>query len=109
MYNSFKQKDIDELIKSFPNSPSKQNYDIINDWYQTSQNHQDVEYLTCVYLFLLGANIKHRFIPFDYDKHVDFIREIREIMDVSDNFTKQMRKLYLEYGSKSVNNQLFSN
>jgi len=108
MYTSFSSKDIDELIKNFSNNPTKHNYDIVNNWYQSSQN-EDINYLTCVYLFLLGANIKHRFIPFDYNKHVDFIREIREIVDVSDNYTKQMRKIYLEYGSKSVDKQLFSN
>ena len=61
----------------------------------------DTDYLTCIYLFLLGANIKHRFQAFSYDQHMSYVKEIRELIDGADPLSRTQHKMYLDYGTKS--------
>jgi len=96
------RQDVDQLIKNFKTSPNEDVYNQIKIWYQQNQDYQDVDYLTCIYLFLTGANIKHRYTPLKHSEHVDQIRIIRELVDSSDSIQRMQRKTYLEYGTKSI-------
>ena len=96
------RQDIDQLIRDFRVNPSSDGYLNINTWYENNVNYySDKEYMICVYLFLLGANIRHRYQEFNYDQHLAFIKEIREIVEGADPLTKTQRKTYLDFGTKS--------
>ena len=97
------RQDVDQLIKQFQSSPDSDTYNSIHSWYESSVNSfPDQEYLVCVYLFLLGANIKHRYSALSYEQHMAQIKEIKQIIDSGDRLSKLQRKAYLDYGSKSA-------
>ncbi len=95
------RQDIDQLIRKFRANPNNDDYNSINSWYENNvQYFSDREYLTCIYLFLIGANIKHRYKHISYDQHMSYVKEIRELVD-QDTLLKPTRKTYLDFGTKS--------
>lgn len=98
----FNRKDIDRLIKKFNQAPSKDDYITINFWYsQNVSGHPDPEYMLCVYLFLLGANIKYSYIPFTKSEYLDWVQFIRRSIESAETIHKVNRKVYLDYGTKA--------
>lgn len=89
--------DIDALIIKYSNRPDLDIYYTINTWYRKNKDVTDAEYSICVYLFLLGANIKNVHEPFGYKDHMRYVKEIHELVDGS----SPLRKKYLDYGIKS--------
>jgi hypothetical protein len=95
--------DVDHMIRSFNAKPDENTYLNINNWYESNVgNNQDAEYLVCVYLFLVGANIKHRYHPMDRMQHRGYIKEVRDLIELADRYVRPQRKAYLDYGLKSV-------
>ena len=93
--------DIDQLIRSFRIKPTMDTFMTVKNWYEDNLNYYpDQEYMVCVYVFLLGANIKNRFENFSYDQHRDFIKEIRDTIELADPLVRPRRKAYLDYGTK---------
>jgi hypothetical protein len=100
--NILNRYSIDELIKKFNQNPNQEDYFIISRWYEDNKNYyQDGEYIICIYLFLLGANIKNRYINFNYEQHKEYIEEIRKLIENTEPVYKMQRKIYLDYGTKS--------
>jgi hypothetical protein len=95
--------DIDQLIKNFNASPSKNDYTIIYDWYTRNSENSNVdsEYLLCVYLFLLGANIKQQYIPFSKDQHRLWVVEITKLIENAELMYQTQRKAYLNFGTRA--------
>lgn len=95
------RQDIDSLVRQFKTSPSEDIYTTIKQWYENNVRYYgDNEYMVCIYLFLLGANIKHRYTNFTYDEHREYIKEIRDTIEQADPLVKSQRKAYLDYGTK---------
>jgi len=95
------RQDIDGLIRQFRMQPSEHIYTTIKTWYETNiSTFMDQEYIICVYLFLLGANIKKRYEEISYEQHRGYIKEIRDIIEKADPLVKSQRKTYLDYGTK---------
>jgi|SRR3990172_12209018 len=99
------RQDIDQLIRSFQTVPSETTFSDIADWHRQRFSGQDNEYRICVYLFLVGANIKQHYKPFTYEQHTGWIKEIKELTEVDDNLVAFQRKIYLNYGLKSTVNK----
>lgn len=98
----FNRHDIDEIIKQFYRSPNRDDYMLVNTWYtQNINTYPDSEYMLCVYLFLLGANIKNSFIPFTKSDYLDWVTFIRDSIEKSEPIHKVSRKVYLDYGTKA--------
>lgn len=98
----FNRQDVDEIIKRFNRAPSKDDYMIINNWYiQNTNVYPDSEYMLCVYLFLLGANIKNGYIPFNKSEYLDWVNFIRYNIENAETIYKVNRKVYLDYGTKA--------
>jgi hypothetical protein len=96
------RQDIDQLIRKFRANPNTDDYFNINGWYENNiQYYSDQEYMVCVYLFLIGSNIKHRYQEIGYDQHMGYVKEIREIIDGADPLNKSQRIAYLDFGIKS--------
>nr|QBK87511.1 MAG: hypothetical protein LCMAC201_04210 [Marseillevirus LCMAC201] len=96
------RQDLDQLIRNFRVQPNRDVYFNIQTWYENNiQDYFDQEYIICVYLFLLGANIKHRYREFTYEQHLDFVKEIRQLIEEADALNKMQRKAYLDFGTKS--------
>ena len=91
--------DVEHMMTEFQKAPSKDVFVSIRTWYDNNRSHTDQEYITCVYLFLIGANIRHHYIPMDKQTHNARIKEIRDLIDVSDRKKRMMRKIYLDYGT----------
>lgn len=91
--------DIDQIIKTFKDVPTRDNYFTVKQWYQ--QQNSDDEYLICVYLFLQGANIKNNFEPLTKEEHRTLIVQLRDFIETAEPLYKARRKAYLDYGSKS--------
>lgn len=95
------RQDIDDIILKFYENPDSDNYNMINNWYENNvHTYSDKEYMICVYLFLIGANIKHRYQTISYEEHMELIKEIRQFVEGFEPL-KQTRKVYLDYGSRS--------
>lgn len=93
---------IDHYILQYSKNPTKDNFFLIKNWYeQQNQNYSDQEYMLCVYIFLLAANIKKQWIPFDKEQHHSWVKFIRESIELSNPIYKSQRKAYLDYGSKA--------
>lgn len=98
---NLERQDVDNIIKNFRVQPSKDNYLAIKNWYENNiYEYPDSEYLICVYLFLLGVNIKKRYEEITYEQHRAWIKEIRELVEEADYFNKTQRKMYLDMGTK---------
>ena len=96
------RNDVDQLVRTFRTNPTADSYFDITKWYENNmQYYKDQEYMICIYLFLLGANIRHRYQQFSYEKHNEWIREIRDIIEKADPLVRGQRYIYLEYGTKS--------
>ena len=99
---NFDQQDIDQIVRNFRDNPNNENYQFINEWYENNVSvHSNQEYMICIYLFLLGANIRHRYKSFTYDQHMEYIKEIRGILERSDPLNKAQRKAYFDFGNRS--------
>ena len=95
-------QNIDETIKSFQTKPSKDSFNYVNDWYNKNKNKQvDKNYLICVYLFLLGSIIRHKYVDITYEQQKEWIKEIREYTINEDFAIRTQRIAYLNYGLKS--------
>ncbi len=96
------RQDLDQLVRNFREDPSSDGYHNIKTWYEFNANYSpDQEYVVCIYLFLLGANIRHRYHPLTRDEQLAQIKEIRDMIEQADPLVKGQRKTYLDYGSKS--------
>ena len=96
------RQDIDQLIRNFRAHPNSNDYSNIHTWYENNvQYYSDQEYMICVYLFLLGANIRHRYQEFNYDQHLEYVKEIRQIIEGADPLSGSQRKVYLDFGTRS--------
>jgi hypothetical protein len=94
--------DVDQLVRLFRSKPTADIYFDINKWYENNVQHYiDQEYMICIYLFLLGANIQHRYTNFTYEKHMQWIADIRNTIERADSLVKMQRLAYLEFGTKS--------
>jgi hypothetical protein len=100
---NFNYQDIDNLIKRYSNNPNKDDYFFINNWYNENLNtgYVDNNYLICVYLFLLGANIRHQYIPYTREQNKDWIAEIRNLIENAEPLHSSQRNIYLNYGTKA--------
>ncbi len=99
---NFNQQDIDQIVRNFRNEPNIENYQFIDKWYENNVSFSpNQEHMICIYLFLLGANIRYRYKPFTYDQHMEYIKEIRDILQNSDPLNKAQRKAYFDFGNKS--------
>lgn len=95
------RQDIDQIIQRYNQHPTADDYFVINQWYgDNNQTFSDQEYIMCVYLFLVGANIKSRYMPISYQDQRRYIKEIREIIEGSSSLNRAQRLVYLNYGSK---------
>jgi len=95
------RQDIDQLVRKFKIEPSEYIYNTVKNWYEENIHYyNDVEYMICIYIFLLGANIKQRYTTFTFDEHKNFIKEIRDLIENADSLVKGQRKTYLDYGTK---------
>lgn len=96
------RQDVDTMINNFYNRPSQDEYQAISNWYENNLNgYPDKEYLNCLYLFLLGANIRHQFREITREEHNGYIREIRSMIEDATPLSRAQRKVYLDYGTKS--------
>ena len=96
------KQDIDTVIKKFYNSPNVDDYNYVQDWYRNNTaTYPDREYIMCVYLFLMAANIKQQYNKLTYDVHMKLIRDIRDLLDTGDKQVNVNRKIYFDYGSKA--------
>lgn len=95
------RRDIDQIITEFYARPTSDAYFTVNQWYSNNSAYPDNEYLICIYLFLLGANIKNRFTKIEYDQHLQHVKEIRDYVESAITILKPQRKAYLDYGLKS--------
>ncbi len=94
--------DVDQLVRTFRSKPTADTYFSISEWYENNiQYNSDQEYMVCIYLFLLGANIRNRYKEFTYNKHMEWIKEIRDSIEKADPLVKMQRNAYLTYGTKS--------
>ena len=95
------RQDIDQLVRNFRARPSEDGYTSIKNWYESNVSfNNDQEYMICIYLFLLGANITNRFEDYTYDQHNEFIKDIRNTIETADPLVRSQRKTYLDYGTK---------
>jgi hypothetical protein len=95
-------QDIEQLIQNFNRQPTRELYTEILNWYEEMlRTDYDQEYLTCVYLFLLGANIKQGYQEISKDQHMTQVREIRELVQDAPPLAKTKRKLFLDFGTKA--------
>ena len=96
------RQDIDQLIRKFRSNPNADDYNSISTWYESNiQYYPDQEYMVCIYLFLVGANIKHRYRELGYKEQMSLVKEIRDIIDRADTLNKAQRKVYLDFGTKA--------
>jgi len=96
------KEEVDEIIKRHYRTPNRDDYILVSNWYEEYKNFFfDQNYIICVYLFLLGANIKNSYIPFTRQQNKDWITEIKQIIDNADSLQRLQRKTYLDYGTKS--------
>lgn len=99
---NYTREDIDQFIKSFHNSPCKDIYMTVKEWYENNvEYYPDEEYIICVYLFLLGANQRHLYTKMDKRTYMDCIKEIRDLIERTDSFKRPVRKVYLDCGLKN--------
>ena len=94
-------QDIEQLIKKFNSTPNKDDYNTINIWYINTIKQSNNEFLICVYLFLIGANIHQKYIPFTYEQHRQWIEQIRSLILNADSNLRPVRKTYLDFGLKA--------
>ena len=95
------RQDIDGIIRNFRDHPTADNYHIVNNWYGNNMYTGDSEYITCVYLFLQGANIKQHYYPITIDQHRELVSQIRDLIEKADPLVRPQRKAYLDFGSKA--------
>ncbi len=93
--------EIDSKIKKFRDHPTRDDYDLIKEWYSNNMHNPDEEYMICVYIFLQGANIKNQYEPISIDEHRELVVQLRDYIERADPLYKNRRKTYLDYGSKS--------
>lgn len=96
------RQDIDSMIRNFRERPSADDYHMINNWYNNSvNNNPDREYMICLYLFLQGANLNHRYHPITIETHRELVKQIRDYVENADPLIRPQRKAYLDFGTKS--------
>ena len=101
MDNYLQPHEIINLVRKFHKSPRKEDYDTIDQWYEENVHSPDQEFITCLYIFLLGANIKNQYYPISKQDHYSQIKTIRDLIELADPLAKAQRKVYLDYGTKS--------
>lgn len=110
--------DIDGYIRTFSRHPDRSLYDTIGEWYTHHINVDpsssdpeldaqtttpDRDYLVCVYVFLIAANIKHGYQA--YESKVDYQRDVSQIRDAitfADQSVQSRRKAYMDAGLGKV-------
>lgn len=99
----YTREDIDHFIRTFYKSPSEDIYHTVKDWYETNlEYYPDEEYITCVYLFLLGANQRHLYTKMTKEVYMACIKEIRDLIERTEPLKRPVRKMYLDYGLKTT-------
>lgn len=94
---SFGREDIDSIIRHFYSSPNQQDYLQIKSWYDLRSQSESSDFITYVYMFLLGANMKHRYEDYDKEQHNDYIIKVRDLTQGS-NPESLIRKAYFNFG-----------
>ena len=96
------RSDIDQLVQNFRSNPNIDTFHHVQSWYENNINYfNDEEYLVCIYLFLVGANIRYRYNKISYEQHMAYVKEIREIINNASPLAQTQRKIYLDYGIKA--------
>jgi hypothetical protein len=96
------RSNIDASIRRYRQDPSSEEYFYIDDWYRrVAGSFEDQEYLVCIYLFLIGANIRRRHSAFTLEQHKEWIKEVQALIHEADPMTQPVRRMYLDYGLKS--------
>lgn len=93
--------ELDLRIKKFKEQPTRDDYEIIKEWYSSTPYGIDEEYMICIYLFLQGANIKNKYETLSVDEHRELVVQLRDYIERADPLYRNRRKTYLDYGSKS--------
>jgi len=95
------QSELDDLVKDFRKTPDVDTYQTIYNWYlEHKDTYHDNEYLMCIYVWLLGANLKNAFSEFDKQQHNAWIKEIRDLIERANPMYRSRRKTYLDYATK---------
>jgi hypothetical protein len=104
-------KDIDDIVTTFNANPTSMSYFIVFDWYTDTVSdlnntdnldHYDLEHLTCVYIFLLAANIKHKYQPLTLEEHQQTAKQLRDFIERATPFQRPRRKTYMDCGIKTL-------
>lgn len=99
---AYTKRDIDEMIIAFSRRPSQEVWTFVNKWYADNQGtFEDQEYIMCVYLFIIGANIHHKYVTFSRDQHMQYVKELKDMILDATPHQRPTRKLYLDYGTKT--------
>lgn len=96
---SFSRDDIESIVRNFYINPNQQDYQHVKEWYNInlSRNNEHTPFLTCIYLFLVGANMKNRYDDYDEDMHRAYITKVRDLTQQQDP-ESLIRKGYFDFG-----------
>ena len=96
---SFARDDVEAIIRNFYIKPNQQDYQNVKNWYSIrSQTNDTTNFVTYVYMFLLGANMKHRFENYSEDVHRTYITKVRDL--TSGGYPESLiRKAYFDFGT----------
>jgi hypothetical protein len=95
---SFARDDVEAIIRNFYTTPNQQDYQNVKNWYAIrSQSADPTNFVTYVYMFLLGANMKHRYESYEEKEHGGYITKVRDLTSGVDPEAR-IRKGYFDFG-----------
>lgn len=88
-------------ILQFKKNPSEQVYSYVKNIYSNKFDLFSNTELRCLELFLIGANIKHRYEEFTKEQHLQWIRYVNDLIKVNSPWKNQYIN-FLNAGLKSI-------
>lgn len=86
-------------IKEFKQSPTEERFRYIETFF-IQHRHENTNNMTYIELFLIGANIRHRYNPLTMEQHKQWIKYVNDQVSYG-GMDKQQRIFYLNCGLKS--------
>lgn len=100
-------RELDQLIYGFRSNPTKETYETVIEWYnQHSQldDYPDPEHITCIYIFLLTANLRYMFTPITRDDITAGVAQLRDFIQGVEPIFRGRRKSYMDCATAKFNN-----
>jgi len=88
-------------ILQFKNKPTEEVYSYVKNVYSNKFDTFSKNELRCLELFLIGANIKHRYEDFTKEQHLQWIRYVNDLIKINSGW-KTLYTNFLNAGLKSV-------